>query len=485
MTPARLSFVLCVLCAGLAGGQDAAPQGVPFEAAARAFMARSGLSEHGALDVEALLDERFVLARLGACDLHFPVTGLERNAAAFKDCAIALLASHEKFCDWTKPAGMDQKDLRADLKTLTDWVKSWRVPALAKTQDVGGKNVLALLGASENVAAASERLASRFRTGEVLGLARETPIAIRTVLEPTRKEFVEFACFLGLASPDERANYWVEGLAVWATFWIGEIQVIALEAPAAGRATGDYEAGESMNERDPTVMQQQVVQFSLQRLFRQLFGEALPEILVEGFSMNLVIDQFGEIGTRLDGDLRGRSTQDRAMFIPGVASDGFLPKDSAETRWREGRGRDRFVHVLRQSQKDGEGLDKSHKNHVAGFGVRSDSGGDHAGVRAPFLASPAEDAPAPAGPAAAFQGDYAELKRAYKCAFVCWLQSKAAGSEKTSREKFAQLLAKLADPAQEFEAVFPAVYEGVPLSDADAGQDSLEGRFLLWLSRQK
>ncbi len=460
------------------------PGGVPFEKAAREFMSQHGLSDKRPeeVDFESVLKGSFLLGRFGAFEVYFPVAALEKHAADFRDCAVALLAAQEKLSDWNKPAGHDQKALRADFKAVTDWIKSWRVPALAKARDSAGKDVTAVLAAPESVTGASERLAGSLGKGEELGLARETPLRIRMVLIPTRKEFVELACFIGLSSADEKATYWVDGVADWATCWVQDTQVIALEYAAPNHQPEDYVSGENMNERDPTVMQQQVVQFSIQRLFEQLFGEQVPAIFVGGLSMTLVVDQFGEISTRVDGDLRGKTTQGRSVFVPGVRGDGFLGKNSAESRWREDRGRDRFVRILRQSQKEGDGLDKPFKNRVAVFGVRSDAGGELAPVHAPFLnPDPAEEK----APAKVFQGEYAELQRAYKCSFISWLQSKVGAGEKVSREKFAQLLEKIGDPKQPFAAAFPATYETAPLTDAEAGKDSLEGKFLLWLSKQK
>jgi hypothetical protein len=461
-----------------------APGGVPFEKAARDFMAQHGLADKKAEEVEfeTVLKGHFVRGQFGAFEVCFPVAALDRRAADLRDCAAALLLAQEKLADWSKASGRDQKALRADLKTVSDWVKSWRVPALAKAKDSAGKDLAAVMAASDTVAAASQRLAASLGKGEALGLARESPVSIRMVLLPTRREFVELACFVGMTNADDKAKYWVDGVADWATCWVQDIQVIALEYAAPNHQPDDYWSGESMNERDPTVMQQQVVQFSVQRLFEQLIGERVPASFLGGMSMNLVIDQFGEISTRVDGDMRGRSAAARSVFVPGVRSDGFLAKNSAETRWREDRGRDRFLHVLRQSQKEGEGLDKPYKNRVAMFGVRSDAGGELSPVHAPFLLPESADTKPPA---AAFQGDYAELQRAYKCAFVSWLSSKSAAAEKTSREKWAQFLERIGDPQQPAESVYAAVYEGAPLSDAEAGKDSLEGKFLIWLSKQK
>jgi hypothetical protein len=342
--------------------------------------------------------------------------------------------------------------------------------------------VTGVLGAPEPVVAANGRLADLLGKGGAIGVAREAPVGIRMILEPTRKGFVELACFVGSTNDDDRATYWVDGIADWGSIWIGDVQVVSLEYSVPNHQPGEYAAGMSMNEKDPTGMQQQVVQFSLLRYFHELFGDSAPVVFLGGLSMNLVIDQFGEISTRLDGDLRGKTTAAREIFIAGAGiGDGMLAKNSAETRWRENRGRDRFLRVLHQAQKEGETLDKAAKNRAAVFGVRADSGGDLSPVHAPFFLGEAQEVKAAD---AKYQGDTAELQRAYKCAFLSWVQTRATAAEKTSREKFAALLEKLGDPAGSFDAAFPAVYE-VPLSDADAGKDSLEGRFLVWLSKQK
>lgn len=471
-----------LLAAALAS--SSAP-GVPFEKAAKDFMASHGLADKKPqdVDVEAVLKSQFVHGRFGPFEVLFPVDGLERRAADLKDCAAALLASQEKLLEWSKAGGKDQKAVRTDLKAVGDWVKGWRVQALAAAKDSGGKDVLAVLGAPESVVAANGRLVDVLGKGGAIGVAREAPVAIRMILEPTRKGFVELACFVGSTNDDDKATYWVDGVADWGSIWIGDARVIALEYSVPNHQPGEYAAGMSMNEKDPTGMQQQVVQFSLLSYFQALFSDSAPVVFLGGLSMNLVIDQFGEISTRLDGDLRGKTTAAREIFIAGAGiADGVLAKNSAETRWRENRGRDRFLRVLHQAQKEGEALDKAAKNRSAVFGVRADSGGDLSPVHAPFFLGEAQEVKAAD---AKYQGDTAELQRAYKCLFLSWLQTRAMATEKTSREKFAALLEKLGDPSGAFEAAFPAVYDNVPLSDTEAGKDSLEGRFLIWLSKQK
>jgi hypothetical protein len=201
--------------------------------------------------------------------------------------------------------------------------------------------------------------------------------------------------------------------------------------------------------------------------------------------MNLVIDVYGVVNTRVDGDTRSKFTAARDIFVPGGQSEGGqLAKHSAETRWRENQGRDHFLPMLKRAQDEAAPLAKNEKNKLACFAVRADSGGGAHLVRAPFLGAVAADSKPPPD---AYKPDWAEFLRAYKSAFIHWLQTAAAGNEKASGERFALLLRKLADPnlASGFEAVFQEVYEGAPLSQAEAGKDCLEGRFLAWLSRQK
>jgi len=474
--------LLAFACALLAGF---APPGIQHEKVAREFLAAHGLADKAAGDVQLddLLAHHFVVARAGIFEVHFPVASLEKRGTDLKDCLVALLDAEELLLEWTKPSGRDQKAVRADLKTVGGWLKGLRPAALAKCKDCAGKDVTEILGAPEPVVAASKRLSASFGKGEALGLARDPPARVRLLLAPTRRDFVELACFAGWWSEEWRSTYWVDSVSDWSTCFLDDVQVIALESAVAGHLPEDFSSGEHLNKRDPKVMEQQVVQLSVQRSFEALYGEAIPSAFLSGLAMDHVIDQFGEVNTRIDGDLRGRSAARREVFVPGGASNGgFLPKNSAETRWREDHGKDRFVRVLRLAQKEGEGLDKAVENKSAGFAVRNDAGGEVHAVAAPFLGAGAGERKAPPE---AFLGDFAEMLRGYKCAFIWWLQTKAGGNDKASREKFAGLLEKLGDPALEFEAAFQAVYDGAPLSDAAAGKDSLEGKFLIWLSKQK
>lgn len=238
-----------------------------------------------------------------------------------------------------------------------------------------------------------------------------------------------------------------------------------------------------MNDRDALVMEQQVVQLGMNFLFDHQYGERVPKAFIGGLSMNLVIDQFENISTKIDGDLRERSVAAREIFIPGAASDGFLPPQSAETRWREDRGRDHFIRILNLTQGEGDGLEKKAKNRLACFAIRADNGGSKMAMVAPFLGHVAVESKPPPDE---FRGEFMEFLRAYKCGFIYWLKEKAGGTEKASHDKFAQLLQRLADAqrAGDFEAVFRDIYDGASLSDLDASKTTLEGKFLIWLAKQ-
>ena len=453
-----------------------APQ-VPFEKAAQEFLGSHGYAGKQPEDLEfdAVLEKHFVAAHLGLFDVRFPVEDLEKHAGQLTKCATALLNAQEHLCDWLTPAGADQKALREDLKSVQKWVAGLREAQLARAKDCGGKDWMELLGCPDATKAAQKRLAEALGSGALFGAKRESPEMVRLLLEPTRKGFVELVCFAGWQSEADRGLYWVDGITNWMSATVRTDQVIALEYSVAGAPPSDYGQGSPMD----ASMAEQVVQLASNAVFERFYAERAPSAFVQGLSMNLVIELFGEVNTRVDGDTRGRQTQKREVFVPGGASEGGrLGKNSADTRWRELQGADHFLKILKQSQKEGADADKRAKNRLACFGVRDDKGADVRAVVAPFFGAACGDKQVPES----HQGDFAECLRAYKCAFLYWMQTQAGGADKKSREKFAQFLCKLADAsATDFEAVFAQVYEGTVLSNAECDKNSLEGRFIAWL----
>jgi hypothetical protein len=454
---------------------------LPYEKIAKDYAAAHGMADAApeSIQYEDVLAKHFVKLELGAFDVRFPREFLGSHADQFKNCALSLVASQEEFIEWLTPASTD-KTLREDLKVLNTWVKSWKPLAIARGKSTDDTDVAKLLGATEAQLTASKHVFDALARGLALGPAREKPLQPRLILLPTRKQFTEFIYFTGWIKADQRGIFWLDRVPDWTQCYVVEDQVIALEYGIANRPPNDYTSGTPMDE----ILLQQVSQLGMNSLFSAHYKERVPGAFIAGLSMNLVIDAYGSVQTRVDGDTRSKVTEKRDVFVAGGASEGgFLAKNSAETKWRENGGRDHFVPALHAAQEDGLKVAKDVKNKVAVFAIRSDDGGDKWPAVAPFFDASA----APPNPAAKFQGDFAEFLRAYKSAFIYWLQTKSQGPEKPSREKFALLLKKLADPnlAADFEAVFKEVYEGAALSGPSGDKETLEGKFLVWLSKQK
>jgi hypothetical protein len=482
----RAPIAVLVLSAALGAAPRASiAAGLPFEKIAQDFLAHHGMKDtpREKVDFAQVLAAHFVHGRFGQFEVYFPVDGLESSADDLKSSAVALLDAHARWLDWVKPLGLDQKPVRKDLDVVTAWVKKANPAVLARANDAAGKDILEMLSIPESVAAASGRLSDAMGRCAPIGPPRTEVLVTKLILIPDRRSFVEMICFIGWLDPELRKLFWADNVADWTQSFYQDWQLVALQYAAAGRAAGEYTQGSSMNEKDALVMEQQVVQLGMNFLFDHQYGERVPKAFIGGLSMNLVIDQFENISTKIDGDLRERSVAAREIFIPGATSDGFLPPQSAETRWREDRGRDHFVRILNLTQQEGDGLEKKAKNRLACFAIRSDNGGSKMAMVAPFLGHVAVEAKPPPEE---FRGEFMEFLRAYKCGFIYWLKEKAGGTEKGSHEKFAQLLQRLSDAqrAGDFEAVFRDIYDGAALSDVDASKTTLEGKFLIWLSKQ-
>lgn len=475
------ALALCVGPALSAGDQPK----LDHQKIAKDYAVRLGIDTSRPEDVtlDAVYAKHFVHADLGAFHVEWPIAELPSRAKEFKECCEALVKCQETWLDWVQLKAADQKAVRADLNTVLKWVSGWSVQNLAKGK--GGQDVVAVLSQQPTAAEAHKRFNDALQRLTPIGPGREQPAQVKLVFAPTRQDFAEWIYFCGWVLPDMRPALWLDNVPDWTQCFVREAQVIGLQYSINGRPPQDYTSGSWMNERDPDVMQQQVTQLAMNALFLDHYKDRVPGAFVSGLSMNLVVDTYGVVNTRVDGDTRSKETSKREIFIPGGASDGgFLGKNSAETRWRENQGADHFLPTLRLAQEEGGDEAKNEKNKVACFAVRNDAGGAKHVVRAPFLGSAAAETKPPP---AEFNGDWAEFLRAYKSGFIHFLQTAAAGNEKVSRERFATLLRKLADPnlTTDFEAVFQEVYAGAPLSNADVDKNCLEGQFLRWLPKAK
>jgi hypothetical protein len=184
----------------------------------------------------------------------------------------------------------------------------------------------------------------------------------------------------------------------------------------------------------------------------------------------------------VDGDLRERRTSAREVFVPGGnPNGGVLPPNIADSPWRDHAGADRFVDVLRTSQREGAKQQGSKKDKQAWF-LLHDENGTPGAVRAPFLGPAAEGTNPSEG---RFYWDRLEFLRSYRTCFVWWLQNEAESTPKKSRQQFAKFLRTLAvTPDDEVEATFRSGFGGAELSTPELSKKDLEGRFLAWLAKQ-
>jgi hypothetical protein len=447
-----------------------------------------------AVQYEDILAQKFACGRFGILEVYWPVHTLEKQSERLGPCIQAVINAQLKWLDWLAQDGAEPlKEVRKDLEILADygWDKPQRAGQFQSGKNGNKLDMYDLVVAPPAVKAAGERAYQKLITLDILGPAREHPTPSRLIFTPTREDFVQFNCFFGWIRKDLRDSYWVDGIAQWTTSFINSDQVICLQFAAGEKGSGDYKQGSWMEMNESGDMQQQVVQLAMNSLSMNLYTERVPGAFITGLSMNIVYDLYKQINTRIDGATKARATAAREMFVPGgQSSGGTLPKISAENRWRSEAGLDHFTPILRAVQREGAELakksrDKQDKRPMSAyFAIKSDSGGKEYLLAGPFLGAAAIDQQRPPEE---FRDEFEEFLRAYKSCFMNWLQTKAGKDEKDSRQRFAKLLKRLADPnlVSEFVEVFKEVYDGTPLSSTAIDKDCLEGRFLIWLNKQK
>ncbi len=460
---------------------------LPYEQIAGQFLSDHGLAgtPPDQVDLGVLLERDFFRAQVGLFEVFIPVQDLEKKETAtdFKDISRALCEAQERWIGWLGSDAIEGDAISADLKLTEKWIKSWKPTELMAVAKGEARRARDLFEPKGSQAEAIERAASRMQARTALGPAPETPAAVKLVLMPERKTFVEFLAFAGWYRPELQSSFWISGIRNWSEFRLDDLQVIALQYSAIAPAEGDYSQFTSMKERSVTGLEQQVVQLGMNKLFAYQHGAAMPATLISGLSVNMIIEQYGECHTRIDGDTRSRVTQKREQFVPGGRSEGgMLPQNVAVSRWRADYGKHHFTRILKQAQKSGASADKRNSDKLVSFLLVSDSGGQRAIAHAPFLGvaeSTNADLPADTLP------DFSELVRAYKSAFLFWLQTEAAGSKKKSAAAFGAFLAKLsvAGEGGGFSKALEEIY-GMPLSDPELGSKCLERRFLKWISKQ-
>lgn len=476
-----LAQVFALALAGLASPGDS----LDFDAMATRFLARHGIdsSADAGRALEPLLEKAFERVDLGGFEVLVPRLSLsdEAHARILTRAVRALFVAQEAWLAHVELDAAERKALGEESEKLEAWLVAWKPKDLARAASDAERDLCAALARKPVVVEAAARLERQGRGPGFFSTDAEHPPA-RIVLFPRRADFVEFACLLGVLEPETKEYFWKEDLHQWTELVLRGTRFIPLEFPLADSAS-DYTRGVAMDAKNPRGLEEQVAQLGLRSLFDAAFGTRIDPVLAAGLANLLVVDGFGEVDTRSDGDMRGKQTSARSIFVPGQnVHDGFLPPDSAESRWRAEKGRDYFVPLLRAAQKKGAKEARSKAEELSTFLLVSDDGAKERAVSGPFLGAGAELANTPRE----FRGDVAEFQRAYRAGFLHWLRSAASGKEAASREAFGRFLTALGTHAGEdaLAAALEASY-GMPLSGETCDEANLEGRFLAWLAKQR
>ncbi|MFO1077445.1 MAG: hypothetical protein U1E73_06940 [Planctomycetota bacterium] len=419
---------------------------VPFAEHGLAFL--KALGETTAPDLSTLLARHYTRIPLADFELCVPNAMAASKEGAARTAAIAreLVAMQEHIAAWV-PA--DPTASNAELQALEKWISGWH-----------GKP--------------SANLPAELR-------AHQDPCVL--ILAPDRAAFVGFVGWLGLWKDIDRQLFWFDATAQFCDLRLvdeGQVQLLALEY-AAPDQHGDVTRGFAMDTREKTGLLQHVLQRAAMSWCWRFLGDRTDPCFQMGFATALVVDVLGQNNARSGGSGKAHSTEGQGGFIPGAPGQGGgMPVQDADSEWRKSQGSDWFARPLRQAQKAGQHEAKDPKDKLGNFVVRDQKDTQKHLVSAPLLGSIAlqrEAVPA------LFLDDYLEFHRAYRAAFVHWLENFAEKPKQKAHDRFAVLLRRLVDPAENlaYEALCQDVY-GVPLSAIDPKADTLERRFLDWLA---
>lgn len=443
-----------------------------FDELAARWLARHGASE--VRDWRELVAQRFVHLSLGAFEIHLPVETFADGAALgdARDAMAAIVGLQHAWSAWA--AGEDPAARKPD--ALDKWLKSWSPKTFGKAV-TSGADLAELAETPPEIRTALDAFEQSMRHGG-LGLVRELA-GVPLVVFPKRGDFVEFTCVAGALDATLRPSAFHESITTWLEYSPYETRFLALEYGSEGTGV-DYRQGTSVGDRNPAALGQLVTQVATRALLANAYGDRLDPALQSGLANALVIALYDELDTRIDGDVKARSSQGRSIFIPGGNPDGgILPPSSAENRWRGTKGKDHFLGVLAQVQKQAGKKGKSRAEKLASFELASDAGAKQT-VSAPFLGSGGTK------PEAAVWADYLELVRCYGVGFLHWMREEGAAQD--SHAKFGQFLRGLEDlkSSEELPNLFREIYRQPLSASSPAGlfeEATLEGRFLTWLAK--
>ncbi len=473
---AGIASGLGILVLGFAIG-TADPDESAFRERASRFAERHRFELGEGTTIRGVLDGEFVRLSIGLIEMRFPASVLTVGGSNgdLSSIALDLVDLQGEWIVWMSQEGALPPGWKKLQKVLAGWISDWKKHVGTDPRSLRGRDLLEV-GATDEVRSASRAIASMAAEG--LGAAGELPRASFVFL-PTREDFVEFAALVGLLETRHRPYFWIDALALWTEFDFDGTRVLPLEF-ASPDSTTDYRRAIPMNARNPKGMREQVEQVVLRSLLVKVFDGRLDPAFAASLANNLIIMHHGEVDTRSDGDLTSRTTAETSVFVPGGIDGGILPVNSADSRWRALKGKDHFIGVLAQAQQDAAEKTRERSERILGFLLRGNAEEATALARAPFFGPGATESPE-----AAFVGDYLEFLRAYRVAFVHWLREEAAPSAKESRRRFAEFLSALYAGETDLLSSFERIY-GRPLSTSEPRtlDTSLEGAFLLWLSRR-
>jgi len=452
----------------------------------------------GSLPLQSLLNtEAYRKFTLGAFDLRIPAEALQDRELAknFVLAATAALDAQQHWVDWVGFNHEEYPTIAEDFETLHKWVKGWSTSSLASIGRFPDRDVLESLGAKDAVLEAHGRVEQFMCRGEYLGILRGDAPDTQILFAPNRTWMLQLLCYTGWNLIDNRANYWQSGIEKWTSFWNEETQVIALEYPAYPFDWKRPERGADMNEYEKTGLGQHTAEKVTTSLFWRYFGNNDALFYEAALGVNAAISIYEENNVRTGAPVfknSGGSSSPFSVFVPGGnPSGGTLPGRGAVSiitvpLWRETKGEDHYVKPLGKAQKKGKKLaskdkhpSKDSRAHFIVFGKKAN---DTSYVTAPFFGPDAEGKELPGDE---YLVDYEEFFRAYSASFFHWLRTRGAGKdEEQCAALFSDLNQRLAtrDKSTGFATVVEEVY-GLPLSAPDGETDSLEWRFLTFISK--
>jgi len=492
---ASLALAVAVCCAAA----PAPARDIPFEELGQAFV-ETRCPNGEKCTLPEVIEAAYGRVRLGAFQMCVPVTFLKEKARS-KEVIVAGKAIVDVQQLWVERFCGDEavvEQVTADAKTIRDWFDDWRYGDYSKLDREENKDFTVALKAPDEVLQALDRFAETVMSREKVGIAPQYTDVIQIVLAPDRRDFMEFVGFAGLQDAQTKKILWVDGVDQFTQFWIKRTLVLSMEYAAWGDADPNFRTGTPMTKVDKNGLMQHIVQQATRAMAFTCFNSNDLALLEKGLAVQFTITICGLANT-IDGDgvisTTGASTAPYSKFVPGGnPAGGTLPAIPAAAfnmtlinHWRTGYGVDYFLKPLCKGQHDGakrgtkdrdNPLRKDDRPH---FALEGDTGAKTY-VTAPFLGAIANKKQYPE---ADFMNDYREFYRSYQTCFLHWLEEHGdPESEKVSADKFRQLIVKMGTPGQpKLDDVALEVY-GIPISAADGETDSIEWRFLDWLSKQ-